>query len=269
MTPLFSATEYRSFLRQWLESQGQTRGIMTKMAQSLGCQNSHLTRLLREEVHLTFDQAYALTVFMKLTEIETRYFLKLVEFERAGSPPFRHRLKTELDEMRRDQENLATRFKKDELGHLEKEMTYYSNWYWSAIHVLTDIPQYQTAKAIADRLKLPEVFVKNCLQKLEAFSLVEQRKDGSWKYASSSLHLPKTSPMNSIQHANWRSRAVSESQNPDSKGIHYTTVQSVSRADFDKIKHILLSSMDAYKSVADASAPEELVCFACDFFVVE
>lgn len=268
MIHLFAAHEYRPYIKHWLDSQVQSRGIMTKMAQSLGCQNSHLTRLLREEVHLTLDQAYALTSFMKLTEIETRYFLKLVELKRAGSPAFRQRLKAELDDMRREQENLATRFNKNQLGYLEKEMTYYSNWYWSAIHILTDIPQFQTSKAIAERLGLPEIMVKDCLQKLESFGMVKPTKSGAWTFASGSLHLPKSSPMNSIQHGNWRSRAVADSQKSESRGLHYTITQSISRADFDKIKQIVLSAIDNYKAVADVSPPEELICFACDFFIV-
>lgn len=268
MTNLYTTKDYRNFIKHWLQANEEGRGLLSKMAQSLNCQNSHLSRLLKEEVHLTPDQAYAATVFMQLTEDETQYFLKLVDYERAGSPALRSRLKKELENLKSDQENLATRLNKTQLGSVEKEMTYYSSWSWSAIHIISDIPKYQTSKAIAERLGLPELFVKESLHRLQSFGLVSAERNGTWKLATGSIHLPKTSPMNSVQHGNWRTRAVADSINPSNGSLHYTIVQTLSRSDFDKIKQILLNAIDNYKAVADKSKSEELACFACDFFIV-
>jgi hypothetical protein len=59
---------------------------------------------------------------------------------------------------------------------------------------------------------------------------------------------------------------VLDSQNPASDGVHYTVVQSVSKADFEKIKQLVLDTIDQYARVAGPSKEEELVTLAVDFF---
>lgn len=267
MDSIFGQKNYRKYIKSFTHSQKKSPGILTRMADSIGCQNSHLSRLLREEVHLTPDQALAVCEFMKLTEPETKYFLKLVDYERAATPKLRERLEKEMQALMTEQENLAKRFQNEQMGSLEKEMTYYSSWFWSAIHILTDIPAYQSSSAIAARLNMDERFVRLCLQRLESFGLVKSEAD-RWKINTGSIHLPKLSPMNSIQHGNWRTQAVFKSQNPDSQGLHYTIVQSISRNDFQVIKQVLLEAIDRYRQIANQSPAEELICFTCDFFEV-
>lgn len=267
MALVFSAKEYRSFLKDWVQSEQNGRGILSQLASAMNCQNSHLTRVLREEVHLTLDQAYEATQFMKLSEPEANYFMKLVEIERSGNPNYRKKLTAELKKIRSDQENMAKRYEATAIGNLEKEMTYYSGWQWSAIHILLDIPEFRTPKAIAERLGLNELQVRNILHTLEGFGMV-RREGEQWRIQNFLTHLAKNSPMNSIQHANWRARAVLSSQNIESDNLHYTMIQAISREDFDHIKQHLLKAIDNYRRMADPSKGEELICFTCDFFKV-
>ena len=37
---------------------------------------------------------------------------------------------------------------------------------------------------------------------------------------------------------------------------------------FEKVKEVLLKTIDHYRKIAKPSAPEELICFTCDFFRV-
>lgn len=50
--------------------------------------------------------------------------------------------------------------------------------------------------------------------------------------------------------------------------MHYTAVQSLSRQDYEKLKQQFLKGLDNYRSVANPSQEEELVCLALDFFKV-
>ncbi|MGE0761731.1 MAG: TIGR02147 family protein [Bdellovibrionales bacterium] len=267
MTSVFSANEYRKFLKEWLKSGPRGRGILSKLALAMSCQNSHLSRVLREEVHLTLDQAYEASLFMQLNEAEGYYFMKLVEMERSSSPNYRNKLKYELKKIKADQENLAKRFDSTAIGNLEQEMTYYSGWQWSAVHILLDIPGYRTPKAIAARLGLSEKLVRQILRTLEDFGMVRREGD-QWKIQNLFTHLAKNSPMNPIQHNNWRSRAILSSQVPENENLHYTMVQTVSKDDFEHIKQQLLKAIDDYRKIADVSASEELICLTLDFFKV-
>ena len=268
MKSIFLANDYRKYLKLWVESQIESRGLLTRISRAIGCQNSYLTRVLADEVHFTPDQAYQLTLFLKLTNAETQFFLKLVDFDRAGTPALRARLKTELDLMRAEQENLAKRYAGSELNDLEKVMTYYSAWYWSAIHILTDIPEYQNPERIAGRLKLEEKFVRECLATLEKFDLVKRINDQKWQISSTPMHLPKNSPMISKLHYNWRMQALHDSEKNSTDSLHFSIVQTVSHHDVPVIKQLILEALDKYRAVAGPSAAEELICFNCDFFRV-
>lgn len=267
MSYVFSAKEYRPFLRQWIDSQVSARGLLTKMSEAMGCQNSHLSRVLREDVHLTLEQAFEASQFIKMTESETNYFMKMVEFERAGNLNYKKKIGSELESMRAAHSNLSKRYKQNRIGRLEKEMVYYSSWYWSAIHILTAIPKYQTAKSIAQRLSMDELFINNCLETLAGFGLIKPVGE-HWEITSEFIHLPKESPMNSIQHGNWRTKAVTSSQNVKDESLHYTMIQAVSIDDFARIKQLLLETIDAYRKISDQSPSEELICFTFDFFKV-
>lgn len=266
-TQIFSFNNYRLFIRAWIEAQDKTRGLHVQMCKAMECQSAHLSRVLQEKIHLTMDQIFLLSQFLGLSQSESAYFLKLAEHDRAGNNRYRRQLFDELKQMKRTHENLSKRFQESQIEDTKKEMTYYSSWHWTAIHFITAINTYRTPNRIAERLGLATNFVKSSLELLEKFELV--KKDGDqWIINSGSIHLPKTSPLNSIQHGNWRARAVLKSQDVSEDGIHYTIVQSISEKDFEQIKQLLLKAIDDYKKIANPSLSEELICFSLDFFRV-
>jgi uncharacterized protein (TIGR02147 family) len=270
MKNCFYYSNYSEFLKDWITSQASSRGILSRIAEKLSCQNSHLTRVLRQEEHLTMDQAFELSEYMKLPETEALFLLKLVEYERAGSPNYKKKLHHELARLRKEHEDLDQRIKDQRinLGDSDKETIYYSNWIMSALHIIVSIPKYQSATSIAQRLRLPELFVVQCLKTLENFGLVQYRNN-QWMISTGSLHLNKHSPLNAVRHSQWRQVA---SQNRltqvASDGVHYTMVQSLSEKDFLSVKQLILNNLEQYRQIADPSEPEELICFSLDFFRV-
>ncbi|MGZ3768780.1 MAG: TIGR02147 family protein [Bdellovibrio sp.] len=264
---LFNFNDYRSFIRAWISAQEKSRGIHVQMCKAMECQSAHLSRVLQEKIHLTMDQVFLLSQFFNLSRSEAAYFLKLAEYERAGNIQYRKQLEEELRQIRQEQENLSKKFKLNSIDDLTKEMTYYSSWHWTAVHYITAIHTFQNAEDIASRLGLNIEFVKSTLELLEKFGLVK-RFNNRWTLNSDSIHLPKSSPLNSIQHGNWRSRAVLKSQDSHDDGIHFTIVQTISKKDFEKIKQLILATINAYRKIADPSDSEELTCFLIDFFRV-
>lgn len=264
---VFSFSSYRSFLRARLVSKETQRGLLSKMCREVGCQNAHLTRVLQEKVHLTLDQVFLTCRFLGLSQTESMYLMKLAEHDRAGNPHYRAQLQKELKELRQEQEDLSKRIQKKRMGDFQSESIYYANWYWVAIHYMTAIREFQTVEKMSRRLNLSESLVRQSLKTLEEFGLVK-RTGERWILASGSIHLPKNSPFNSVQHGNWRHRAVLKSQEKESDGIHYTVVQSISHEDFQKLKQIFLDTLDEYRKCADVSPSEELVSVTLDFFRV-
>lgn len=267
MADLYNFKDYRDYMVEKTNELHETKGLISKMAEAANCQRSHISRVLNSHLHLTLEQAHGLTVFWKLSENETTFFLRLVEHARAGSLDYRRKLEREIAKMKQEHENLSKRLNLPSIGIKEAELLYYSSWYWSAIHIATSISSLQTSEALAERMQLPEMLVIECLKKLEHYGLVA-RSGTRWVFSSNTIHLPKESPMNSVQHGNWRTRAVLSSQLPGDNGVHYTTVQSLSASDYQKLQQMFLQTIDSYHKVAAPSKEEELVCFALDFFKV-
>ncbi len=263
---MFEVSEYRKFIKFKIEQDGR-RGLISRLAESAECQRSHLSRVLKGQLHLTLEQAFRITRFFPLSVEEQKYFMKMVEFERSGDVAYRTSIKVELADLKQQYENISNRVQQNSIGQQEKERIYYANWFWSAIHIIVSIPKYQNIKAISQRLNLSEEIVTSCLRQLKDFGLVQNEKD-RWFILSGGIHLSKDSPLNSVQHSNWRDRAVISTQNPKEDGVHYTVVQSVSREDYDSLKQVMLKSIDEFVKIASPSREEELVCFTCDFFKV-
>lgn len=264
---IFSFKSYRKFLNEWIIAQEQPRGLMKKLAEAARCETSHMSRALSGQLELTPDQSFRLAKFLRLTEAEQKYFLKLVDYERSGDAEFKKIMEAELNSMIEAQQNLAQRFQTSEMIMEGKEMLYYSSWHWSAIHIIVSIPEFQNVEAIAQRLGLAENFVQQSLIALQTLGLVKQ-EGSKWKNTTEHIHLSKSSPMNSVQNSNWRQRAVLKTQDPHESGLHYTVVQTLSREDFEKIRELFFKSLDQYRAIANPSKEEELICLNIDFFKV-
>lgn len=263
---IYVLDSYNKIIKWKMEQNLEQWGLLSAMAEAAHCQKSHMSRVLSHKVDLTLEQARGLCTFFKLDENESEYFLTLVELARAGTPELRQRFEKRIKLMRVEQEDLSKRLKKSNLGAEEKELLFYSAWYWTAIHILATIPEYQTLKAMAKKLSLTEDFVLHCLKLLEGYGLVRKEND-RWIHNSSSFHVSKKSPLVSLHHSNWRARAVLDAQNPLNENLHFTVVQSISRQDYENLKQLFLNTIDEYNKIASPSQEEELICFCLDFFI--
>lgn len=260
---VFSFRDYKDFLKSRMKERGQ----IARLAEAAGCHRSYFSQVLHSHVQLTPEQALGLGEHWGLSRAELDYFCLLVDHARAGSPRLRARLEKRLEELRRDQENLGERFKTRAVEPGERELLYYSSWQMAAVHVIVSIPRFQTAEAIAERLGLPLARVHATLEALERHGFT-QRKGRKWTLGTGDVHIPKRSLLNSVNHANWRTQAVARSQDPEGKGVHYTSVASMSVKDFEAIKAEILALIDRSRKTIAASPEEELVCMTCDFFPV-
>lgn len=264
---VFNYSDYKEAMKAWIaESEGSSSwGLITQMAKKAQCQRSHLSRVLNGSMHLTPDQGYGLCQYWELTALEAEYFLALLDHARAASATYRSHLEEKLARLKREQENLTRILNRPRIGPGEKEITYYSAWHWSAIHILTSVPQYQTIQSISRKLRIDETFVQECLETLARFGMVKQDK-GRWIFTSSDIHLPRESPLAALHHNNWRQRAVLNAQSLDQDSIHYTMVQSMSRQAYEKIKQQLVNLIDSSVQIAGPSHSEKMICIALDLF---
>ncbi|MGK5082274.1 TIGR02147 family protein [Bdellovibrionota bacterium FG-1] len=263
----YSFTDYKEYIHAQIQAHSAERGYRSRLAEAAGCQMSYLSQLLHGTVQLTPDHALGLCSFWGLGENERDYFLELVHLARAGTRALKGLIAQRLEQMKKRAENLADRFNQPRVAEGVREVQYYSNWCYSAIHILTTIPAFQTVRAMAQRLFLPESFVEESLIRLEAMGLVRFHS-GRWLATQAQIHLPKESLLNVMNHSNWRQRAALSAQLHQPGSLHYTAVHSMSREDYERIKDDLLRLIDQSRKVVTDSKEEELVNFNCDWFVV-
>lgn len=263
----FEFDDYKAYLQALWEESEEKWGLLTRWAKAAGCHRPYFSRVINGPLHLTTDQAYALSNHFGMDERERSYFLKLLEHEKASTPEYRKFLKSTLASMRREYENISRRLAKDvvntdQLGHAQ----YFAGWQWVALHVLVSIPDYHAPRMIAERLSLPLKAVEAMLKALESWGYVENVR-GQWRWKSGHVHLPNHSPLISFHHGNWRTQAVLDSQIQSEESIHFTVVQSMSRETLAKLRQRLLDFIEEFSNEATPSPAEEIVCLTADLFI--
>ncbi|OQW50843.1 MAG: hypothetical protein A4S09_10980 [Proteobacteria bacterium SG_bin7] len=151
------------------------------------------------------------------------------------------------------------------IDNIETQSIYYSSWIWAALHFLVTIPKYQTAKAMAERLNLPLATVSEHLIKLKELGIIHE-ENGQWKTSHLEIHLPKNSYMISMHHSHWRHKAILDSQNSSSDGLHYSALYTLSKKDYEVLRNQFLKQIDDFAKVVRKSSEEEIVVFATDLF---
>jgi uncharacterized protein (TIGR02147 family) len=262
---VFGHVDYKEVLRNYVSAHAKERGYLAKLAEAAGCQRSFLSQVLHSHVHLTPDHAVGIAMFWNLTEIEREYFLELLHYARSGSALFRQTSERKLKRLRDQSENLKERLQRTTTLQEAEQIRFYSAWYSSAIHLLLTIQEFQSLRALAKRLNVSESLVTKCLHSLEAMGLA-QKSGEKWIATNVDIHLSKESPAAWLHHSNWRTRALADAQLSGAGSVHYTSLYSLSRADFDQIKSTVLKMIEQTRNVAVASAEEDLACFILDWF---
>ena len=147
------------------------------------------------------------------------------------------------------------------------QQVYYSSWLWMTIHIIISIPNYQTEDKIATHLGIKKEKVLKFLKQLRKFNLVNYQ-DGKWYHSGGNIHLNRESPLNSINHNNWRQQAVLKSQTQNQNNIHYTSVFSLTLKDYEELQQMIFKFINESRNVISKSKEEILACFTCDFFKV-
>lgn len=261
---VFEFNDYKSFIEFQLK---KNWGEVSRLAKAAGCQRSYFSQVVHGPQHLTPDHAFGLCSYWKMSPEENEYFQLLVQKDRAATLDYRQHLERRLAELKKENENISERLERKNPLTGEKEALYFSAWYWAGIHTLTSIPEFQSVEAIADKLQISKGMVLFCLQHLEQHGLVT-KKGSEWLHSRQNIHVSKASPLVTCHHNNWRQKATMHSQTGQDDGLHFTDVRSISRADYERIKNLLLDQIEKIADIAEPSKEEELVNLNLDFYKI-
>ena len=264
---IFEYQQYKVYLNDWIKEQpNRGYGLRSAIAEALHCQVAYVSQVLNANAHFNLEQAESLNRFLGHVKDESHFFLLLVQSARAGTVPLKEYFTDQIQQVLQRRVVLKDRLDVKKTLGLQDQATYYSAWYYSAVHVALSIETLQTKEALARYLGLSVGKTAEILKFLISVGLASQ-SEGGFKIGTTRIHLADDSPMISKHHSNWRIKAIeSMDKSATDTDLHYSSVVTISNDDVLKIKSMLVRSISETKSVIRDSKEEQIYCFALDFF---
>ena len=262
---VFDYDDYKKFVRDFV---GQLphggRGQYRRMAAQMRVHTTLISHVFRGSKDLTPEQACALGSFLGLPELDADYLLALVERSRAGSPQLKTLIDRSLATLRERHQHLEHRLPGARTLSREERATFYSQWYYSAVRLAASLPKMPDAEAIAARLELPVALVRQALTFLLDAGLLVREKDG-FRLAAKRTHLGAGSPLAAAHHRNWRVQSMARHESMSGRDFAFTSPISLSRADFTRIRELLVEAVANVAKIVEPSSCESLAVLNIDW----
>lgn len=264
---VFDFSNYKDFLNQKLDHLDQGgRGARARMSRAIDCQTAYTAQVLRGKAHFNLEQGEAINDFLGHTEDQGQYFLLLIQYAKAGTPKLRKRFEKQMDSVRKTRVLLKNRLQvEDQLGPNEQHV-YYSSWHFGAIHAMVSVPGFQDPETIAQRLEISVQKVQEALEFLLSTRLLERNDQGGMIIGRGQIHLGVDSPLISKHHINWRLQAMRSIEKNIEKGLHYSSVLSISQTDANLIREKLIEFLQDIRPIIRDSKEEKVCSLSVDFF---
>lgn len=263
METVYKFDDYKAYVKNALSEKGH--GSRMKFAEALNCQSAYITQVLNKNAHLSMEQAADASVFFNMDQDEEDYFFLLVQFGKAGTKKLRDIYLKKIKLTREKRTIFSNRISDKEELDEATQGRYYSRWYYAAIHMIVTIPEYKTKKEISDYLGLRMDVLSEALNFLISSGLIVQTKKG-YTTGKARVFLKGDSPLIVQHHQNWRMRAIDSFTNSQKENLHFSSVYTISKEDFIKIKEKLLTHIQEVREIVKPSKEEELCVFNVDFF---
>ena len=265
---LFEHAHYRTYLRSSLGPTDRRSGGKSKFAKAIGCQPGYLTQILKDEAHLSLEQAELANHHLGHTEPEAHYFLLLVQKDRAGTTGLRAYFEAQLQDQRNRHLEVSGRLGQAKELSDEHRARFYSSWIYAALHVALTVPELQTPQALASYFNLPAGKVAQTLSFFEQIGLAV--RDGQ-KYIATKTVVRLARQHDEIlkHHAHWRQQAIESLEREQPLDLHYSGAVSLSEADIPRVKDLLLEAIKNALEIIKPSEAESVHVMNMDFFRLE
>jgi uncharacterized protein (TIGR02147 family) len=264
---IYNYRDYKTYLRDRIDaSPSGGRGIRSALSTAIGCQIAYVSRVLNGDAHFSLEQADSLNRFLSHLEEEGHFFILLVEFARAGTQTLRSYFERQIERILEKRLVLHERLDVKKSLSKDDQFIYYNAWYYSAIHIILTIPEFQRSpEKIARHLGLTPEKVTEVFDFLISVGLVVREK-GKYLPGLARIHLSTHSLMYSKHHTNWRIKAIESLNRSPDADLHYSSVVSLSESDVGKLKSMTIEFIQNAKNLIKDSPEESLHSFSTDFF---
>jgi uncharacterized protein (TIGR02147 family) len=263
----FEFTNYKELIQTRIRSMpNKGRGEFRKIASHLRMHTTRVSHVFNGAEQLTPEQASTLASYFGFSNLETEYFIALVNLERAGNEDLRRVLRRQCEQILERSKQLVQRLPSDRVFTEQEKAVFYSNWYYSGIRLLTSVEGYNDLDRIAQRFDLPRNLVKRILEFLVATGLCVE-KNGRYEMGPKKTHLEADSPMVTRMHANWRMLAMSRHPKLSAAELAFSAPMSLRAEDAPRIRELLMQTIEqVIKIPASTEKPDKLSCLTIDWF---
>lgn len=270
MKSIFAFDNYKDFVKARIKAlPKQGHGELARIAKELRMHPTRVSHIFNADMNLTSEQACELSKYFGLSDLESDYFLALVQLERAGSTELKRTTKRQLEKIKTDAKELVNRVPRERALSDEEKALFYSSWAYSAIRLMTSIEGRQDIASLAAALNLAPAKVRKIIDFLLQTGLCLEEK-GRLKMGPKSTHLESTSDIVLRHHANWRIQALQRHETLTEAELAYTGPVTVTAEDFKKIREDIAEYISRFtKQVVASEPPEQLACLNIDWFKVE
>lgn len=264
----YKISSYRQFVRTYLDRRGKAgRPKISRLAEAIRVHSTFVSQVLSGKKDFNLEQGIAVSEFLDLTTAERKYFLLLIQKERAGTRALKTYFENEIALHRESLLKVSNRISKHaELSEQDKAI-FYSHWSYLAVWLATSLEDGKDAERINHLLRIGR---KKTAQILEF--LIETKlclhQNGRFVMGPKHLHVSNESPFVFNHHANWRSRAIERIPRMQPTELAFTSPVSLSRSDMTKVKERLLVTIQEVVDLAKQSPAEELVFLNIDWLKV-
>ena len=239
---IFDHSNYKEFTNAWIASHPSGgRGMFRKIAVHLNVHSTLISHIFKGSKELSLEQGINLCSFLELTRPETDYFLLLLNHARSGSQQLKNYYRQLIEAKQEEAQDLKNRIKKSADFTPEARGHFYSNWYYSAVRMCTDIPNLNTPEKIAEYLGLPFALVLKTLNFLVEHGLCV-KKNGKYHIGPAMTHVESNSPFVLSHHKNWRLKAIDRHPQLSPSEISFTFPVTVSASDAKAIRAKIIKS---------------------------
>lgn len=266
---IFQFDNYKEFARERIAQMPKKgRGELQRLAEVLRMHPTTVSHVFKGDKDLTLEQAASLCGAWGLNANESEYLVSLVELQRAGSVELKKILRKRLQNLKEESLQLKSRIPKDLVMNEMDQALFYSEWYYSAIRMLCDLPEVKSIDQIAEHLGLPVKIVNEVLQFLKRTRLVLEEK-GKFKLGPSRTFIGADSILVHRHHANWRIKAIERHAHmSQEKEFAFTSPMTISVSDSKKVREILLKAIEKILEINKSSPSEELRVLNIDWLRV-
>jgi uncharacterized protein (TIGR02147 family) len=269
MKSLFEYDQYRTFLKDYIATKPKRGwGVMKNWAKALSLNPTFLSQVFTERKNLSSEQALALAQLLKLSPLEIKFFLLLLQRERSGTHQLKQYFTQEIEEIRKLRLKASAYFKSDHILKDEEKAKYYSSWIYSAIRIFCSIGDGKSHEQVAERF-----YDYNSSQINEAIDFLIKTKlcditiKNKITVGPAIIFIDRNSPFFFKHNSNWRLRAMTKLDHISDKELMLTMPFSVSYKSFDKIAGELMHIFKDALEEAKNSEPQDLACLNIDFFL--